>query len=177
MKKAHPVQKTFCCSTCNKAFELEMALHHHEERCGKDRPKPFKCANCGKTFSRKATLQHHQQHAHQLGGSISSEEKKDTKRKTEEEEQTLPKKIKGAPEPDKVVSAMKGAKVDSFFYPKTETQKVDQQIFFKESLQRLEAHLKKALEEKKAIKWNLVYKCQMSMLDSLVPSRPRRYRM
>lgn len=69
--------------------------------------------------------------------------------------------MKGAPEPDKVVSAMKGAKVDSFFYPKTETQKVDQQIFFKESLPRLEAHLKKPLRKRKRSSgiWSTNVKC------------------
>ena len=154
MKKAHPVEKSFCCSTCNKAFQYEMALHLHEERCGKVRPKPFKCIDCGKCFSRKATLQNHQQHVHQVGGAINND-KKGTKRKLEEDQSpTLPKKMKDIPEADRGDSAMKGAKVDAFFHPKTDGQKADQQVFFKETLPRLEAHLKKALQEKKAITWN-----------------------
>lgn len=82
MKKAHPVENSFCCSTCSKAFQYEMALHLHEERCGKDRPKPFKCVDCGKCFSRKATLQHHQQHVHQVGGAINNDQKKKKKKKS-----------------------------------------------------------------------------------------------
>ena len=35
----------------------------------------------------------------------------------------------------------------------------------KESAPRLETRLKEALKEKKAIKWSLVYHCEMSMLD------------
>lgn len=62
-------------------------------------------------------------------------------------------------------AAMKGAKVDAFFHPKTEGQKADQQVLFKETLPRLEAHLKKALQEKKAIKWTLVYHCKLSIPD------------
>lgn len=76
---------------------------------------------------------------------------------------TLPAKVDGVREADKEVSAMKGAKVDAFFCPKTIVQQQDQQVFFKETLPRLEAHLKKTLEEKKAVKWNLVYHYQMSM--------------
>ena len=47
---------------------------------------------------------------------------------------------------------MKGAKVDAFFHPKTGTQLMDQQVFFKETLPRLERHLQKVLKEKKGIK-------------------------
>lgn len=105
-------------------------------------------------FSRKATLQNHQQHVHQVGGAINND-KKGTKRKLEEDQSpTLPKKMKDIPEADRGDSAMKGAKVDAFFHPKTDGQKADQQVFFKETLPRLEAHLKKALQEKKAITWN-----------------------
>lgn len=62
-------------------------------------------------------------------------------------------------------AAMKVAKVDAFFHPKTEGQKADQQVLFKETLPRLEAHLKKALQENKAIKWTLVYHCKLSIPD------------
>ena len=58
---------------------------------------------------------------------------------------------------------MKGAKVDAFFYPKTEGQKTDQQVFFKETAPRLEQRLKDALAEKKGLKLNLVYHCTLSM--------------
>ncbi|CAH3040626.1 unnamed protein product, partial [Porites lobata] len=60
---------------------------------------------------------------------------------------------------------MKGAKVDAFFHPKTETQLMDQQVFFKETLPRLERHLQKVLKEKKGIKWNLMYHCTLTMPD------------
>ena len=149
IKKKHPepvVTKGFCCGNCKKPFQYELALHLHEERCGKEKPKPFKCifAGCGKCFIRKSTLEHHQQHYHlsQLGGDI--------KRKLEEEDQTptLPKKMKDIPKPDRETSAKKGDNVDSFFYPKTEGQKADQQVFFKQTLPRLEARLKNALQEK-----------------------------
>ena len=75
---------------------------------------------------------------------------------------------------DKEVSAMKGAKVDAFFYPKTETQRVDQQVFFKETLPRLELHLQKVLKEKRAIKWNLMYHCTLSMPEKY-SDHPLRY--
>ena len=39
---AHPVQKKFCCAICQKAFQYEIALHLHEERCEQTRLKPFK---------------------------------------------------------------------------------------------------------------------------------------
>ena len=60
---------------------------------------------------------------------------------------------------------MKGAKVDAFFHPKTETQLMDQQVFFKETLPRLERHLQKVLKEKKGIKWNLMYHGTLTMPD------------
>ena len=66
---------------------------------------------------------------------------------------------------DKKVSSLKGTKVDAFFYPKTETQRIDQQLFFKEMLPRLKLHLEKVLKEKTAIKWNLMYHCSLSMPD------------
>ena len=170
LKKKHAEvvsRKDYCCENCKKAFAYELALHLHEERCGKTKPKPFKCtfADCGKCFARKSTLVHHQQHAHlsQLGGG--------TKRKLEEESEKevkkikLPEKVEGVLPADKVVSAMKGVKVDAFFYPKTESQRIDQQVVFKETLPRLEKHLKKVLKEKKAVKWNLMYHCTLSMPD------------
>ena len=148
----------FCCRNCKKPFQYEMALYLHEEHCGKEKAKPFQCtfANCGKCFFRKATLEHHQQHAHlsQLGGNI--------KRQLEEENEKevkkikLPEKVDGVSPADKEVSAMKGVKVDAFFYPKTETQVMDQQVFFKDTLTRLERHLHKVLKEKKGVKWNLM---------------------
>ena len=116
-------------------------------------------------FLEKSTLEHHQQHAHlsQLGGNI--------KRKLEEENEKevkkikLPEKVDGVSPADKEVSSLKGAKVDAFFHPKTETQLMDQQVFFKETLPRLQAHLQKVLKEKKGIKWNLMYHCTLEMPD------------
>ena len=144
-----------------------MALYLHEEHCGKEKAKPFQCtfANCGKRFSRKATFEHHQQHAHlsQLGGNI--------KRQLEEQNEKevkkikLPEKVDGVSPADKEVSAMKGVKVDTFFYPKTETQVMDQQVFFKDTLTRLERHLQKVLKEKKGVKWNFMYHCTLTMPD------------
>lgn len=96
---------------------------------------------------------------------MTSKVEKGMKRKQEEEDQTLPRKMKGIPEVDKEVSTMKGAKVDAFFHPKTKGQEVDQQVFFKDTLPRLETHLKTVLEKKKAGKWNLVYHCTLSMPD------------
>ena len=55
--------------------------------------------------------------------------------------------------------------MDAYFYPKTKFQKADQKVFFKERVLRLETLLKEALKEKKAIKWSLIYHCEMSMLD------------
>ena len=48
---------------------------------------------------------------------------------------------------DKEVTALKGMKVDAFFYPKTETQRIDQQVFFKETLPRLKLYLENVLKE------------------------------
>ena len=66
---------------------------------------------------------------------------------------------------DKEVSALKGAKVDALFYPKTQTQRTDQQVFFKETLPRLRAYMENTLQKKKAVKWNLVYHCTLEMPD------------
>lgn len=167
LKKKHPElaeSQGYCCGNCQKPFQYEMALHLHEEHRGKEKPKPFKCtfADCGKCFSRKSILEHHQQHYHlsQLGDGVKRISEEDSDK--EDKKTTFPGKVDGVPEADKEVSAMKGAKVDTFFYPKTTAQQQDQQVFFKDTLPRLEAHLKKTLEEKKAVKWNSVYtvKCQ-----------------
>lgn len=153
-----------------------MVLHLHEENCGKTKAKPFKCsfADCEKCFSPKSTLEHHQQHAHlsQLGGGVKRKLEEDSEK--EAKKIKLPEKVEGVLEADKEVSAMKGAKVDACFYPKTETQQVDKQVFFKETLPRLETYLQKVLKEKKAIKWNLMYHCTMSMPDKY-KDHPLRY--
>ena len=91
---------------------------------------------------------------------VSEKDEQQAKRKKlpEKEERVLPL--------DKETSAIKGAKVDAFFYPKTETQRKDQQVcmFFKETLPRLQAHLNVLSEKKKGIKWNLMYNCTLSNL-------------
>ena len=139
-----------------------MTFNLHKKHCGKDKPR--ECTHCGKCFTRKATLKDHLKEHAQKGGGV--------KRKaTQPEEAQLPKKAKlpdkvtGVPPADKQVSTMKGAKVDAFFKPKTQAQQTDQQVFFKESLPRLQAHLQKVLHEKKGIKWNLMYHCTLSMPD------------
>ena len=171
LTEKHPkpaVSKSFSCDNCHKVFSYEMAFHLHQEHCEKPKAKPFQCsfANCRKCFSRKSTLEHHQQHAHlsQLLGSV--------KRQLEEENEKegvkkikLPEKVDGVLPADKEVSAMKGAKVDAFFYPKTETQRMDQQVFFKETLLTLQSHLQKTPQEKKGVKWNLMYHCTLEMPD------------
>ena len=110
IKKKHPepvVTKGFCCQECKKPFQYELALHLHEERCGKEKAKPFKYtfAGCGKCFSRKSTLEHHQQHFHL------SQQGSDVKRTLDQEtgevkrvRPDLPKKIdeKGIPNPSSV---------------------------------------------------------------------------
>ena len=62
-------------------------------------------------------------------------------------------------------SMLEGNKVNAYFYRKTKYQKRDQKVFFKESAPRLETRLKEALKQKRAIKWSLVYHCEMSMPD------------
>lgn len=119
-------------------------------------------------FYQKKKMEHHQQHYHQVGGAINNDQKA-TKRKLEDDSGKEAKKkefrakVDGFFTAGKEVSTMKGAKVDAFFYPKTEGQKTDQQVFFKETLPRLEQRLKDALAEKKGLKWNLVYHCTLSM--------------
>ena len=103
----------------------------------------------------------HQQHVHQTGGAI--------KRKAKSEESPpskkpkLPEKMDGIV--DKEVSALKGAKIDAFFYPKTKPQRTDQQVFFRETLPRLRAYMENVLHKKKAVKWNLVFHCTLEMPD------------
>ena len=150
----------FTCEKCQKTFHYEMAFNVHQQNCGKD--KPFKCGTCGKRFARQSTLKHHiDEHRQQGGGAV--------KRKATEQQggpsQKLPKKVTEVLPADKEVSAMKGVKVDAFFHPKTQSQQKDQQIFFKETLPRLQAHLLKVLQQKKAIKWNLIYHCTLTMHD------------
>ena len=156
----------FTCDNCGKHFSYEMAFNVHKKSCRQDKPKPFQCSypDCGKCFTRKATLEDHQKKAHQQGAGL--------KRKAIEQEDgqsakktKLPDKEERVLPVDKEVSAMKGAKVDAFFKPKTEPQRKDQQVFFKETLPRLQAHLQKVLEQKKAVKWNLMYNCTLSMPD------------
>lgn len=152
----------FRCWICEKKFRFEMAFKQHQKCCGVDKPKPFKCDTCGKCFTRKATLIDHQQHVHQEGGAV--------KRKAEEfsspmKKPKLPEKVNGIAPADKEVSSLKGAKVDAIFFPKTEPQRKDQQVFFKETLPRLQVYMENALLKKKAIKWNLVYHCTLEMPD------------
>ena len=126
-KKAHPQRKTtkgFFCKECQKPFTYAAALKLHEESCGNLKPKPHHCSfpGCGKSSACKTNYQHHKKYAHQEGGSI--------KRKLEEEEDARKKikkpklhdTVKQVYKTDKEVSSLKGAKVDAFFYPKTETE-------------------------------------------------------
>lgn len=160
LKKQHPetlpLPPKFKCGICEKTFRYEMAYKQHQKSCGVDKPRPFKCQTCGKGFTRKATLLDHQQLVHQKGGAI--------KRKADSEESPPSKKSKlpdKASLVDKEVSALKGVKVDAFFYPKTPTQRTDQQVFFKETLPRLQAYMENTLQKKKAVKWNLVFHCTL----------------
>lgn len=156
--------QSFTCDKCQTTFSYEMAFNVHQKSCGIEKPKPYKCTfpGCEKCFTRKATLEDHQKKAHQQGRGV--------KRKASEEEQPakrtkLPEKVEAVLPADKQVSAMKGVKVDAFFKPKTEPQRKDQHVFFNETLPRLQAHLQKVLEQKKGIKWNLMYHCTLSMPD------------
>ena len=146
LKKAHPkpvVTNGLCCQECKKSFQYELALHLHEERCGKEKAKPFKCtfAGCGKSFHRKSTLEHHQQHFHlsQLGSGVKRTLDQET-REVKRARQDFPKKIdeKGIREPDREDSMLEGNRVNAYCYSKTKAQKVDQKVFFKESMPRLE---------------------------------------
>ena len=168
-KKAHPQRtstKEFVSKECEKAFSYESTLRLHEKTCGKPTAKPFCCSfpGCGKSFAHKSNFNHHKKYAHQVGGGSG-------KRKREEEEEPtrkkpkLPDTVKQVYKADKEVSTLKGLKVDAFFYPKTETQRMDQQVFFKDTLPRLKLYLEKVLKEKTGIKWNLMYHCSLSMPD------------
>ena len=156
---------SFTCDKCQKTFSYEMAFNLHRKSCGVEKPKQFKCSypNCGKCFTRKTTWEDHEKHAHQQkGGGV--------KRKTTEEDQSakkkkLPEKVTEVLPADKETTAMKGAKADAFFYPKTESQRTDQQVFFKESLSRLKPYLENVLKDKKTVKWSLMYHCTLSMPD------------
>ena len=167
-QKAHPRRKStkeFVCKECQKPFLYESTLRLHEKTCGKPKTKPFHCCfpGCGKSFASKSNFKHHTEYAHQVGGNA--------KRKREEEEESprkkpkLPDVVKQVYKADKEVLTLKGLKVDTFFYPKTETQRMDQQVFFKETLPRLKLYLEKVLKEKTGIKWNLMYHCSLSMPD------------
>ena len=159
----------FKCDICEKQFRYEMAYKQHRKCCGVDKPKPFKCSTCGKCFTRKATLKDHQQQVHQIGGAA--------KRKADQQELPFSKKPNLSEKTDgiadKEVSALKGAKVDVFFYPKTEQQQKDQQVFFKETLPRLKKYMEHALIKKKAVKWSLVLHSTMEMPDKY-QDEPRR---
>lgn len=166
-KKQHPPQvNVFKCHCCEKSFEYELALHLHQERCGKERPKPFRCTVCDKTKTRQGTLDDHCRNFHspQAGGSL---ETKRQKRKAEEsaakKKVKLPDKVDDISEPDKIKTTLKGAKTDVFFYPKTSVQEKDQTVFFKETFPRLRKKLGKEIADKKAVKWNLLYTCKMMM--------------
>ena len=163
IKQQHPqpaptsTPPRFSCDKCGKDFCYETAFNLHCKHCGLD--KPFQCTTCGKCFAKKATLEKHIQEHQQKGGGI--------KRKNTEEGQStkkLPKKVTKVLPVDKKVSSMKGAKVDAFFKPKTQAQSKDQQVFFKETQPRLQAHLENVLQ-KQAVKWNLVYHCELTMHD------------
>ena len=163
IKQKHPQPTAipppcFTCEKCQKTFCYQMAFDLHQESCGK--PKPFQCSTCGKRFAREVTLKQHLQEHQQKGGG--------TKRKAEQQGgpiKKLPKKVTEVLPVDKETSTMKGMKVDAFFYPKTQPQLKDQQVFFEETRSRLKAHLENVLKEKKGIKWNLMYHCTLSMTD------------
>lgn len=119
-----------------------MALHLHEEHCGKEKPKPFKCTVCEKYVSRQSTLDDHWKNFHspQVAGSL----------ETKGQKVKLPEKINDISEPDKIKTTLKGAKTDVFFYPWTTVQEKDQTVFFKETLPRLRKKLEKEIVDKKA---------------------------
>ena len=163
-KKAHPKRTTT--KECDKLFSYEATLRLHEKTCGKPQTKPF-CGSfpgCGQSFTSKTNYNHHKKYPHQKGGGS-------TKRKREEEAEVtrkkpkLPKVVKQVYKADKEVSTLKSLKVEASFYPKTETQRNDQQVFLKETLPRLKLYLEKVLKEKTGIKWNLIYHCSLSMPD------------
>ena len=125
-----PSPDEFTCLTCQKTFRHEQNLMFHQKSCGKV-TKKFKCPHpgFGKVFTRKAMMEHHRDHDHQTGSGL--------KRKVEDKEGMGKKYLNGeVPElpetvsakslrPDKEVSAAKGSKVDSFFYPQTKSEQKD----------------------------------------------------
>ena len=144
-------RKDYCCENCKKAFAYELALHLHEERCGKPKPKPFKCtfADCGKCFARKSTLEHHQQPAHLSQLDCGTRRKLEEESEKEVKKIKLPEKVEGVLPADKVVYAMKGVKVNAFFYTKTESQRIDQQVFFKKRYPAWKSTSKKSSRRRK----------------------------
>ena len=166
IKKQHPETISlpqYGCGICEKKFRYEMAFKQHQKSCGIDKPRPFKCNTCGKCFTRKATLEDHQR-IHQKGGAV-KRKAQDPSEGSSSKKVKLPEKADEVFPVDKEVSALKGAKVDAIFYPKTEPQRKDQLVFVKETLPRLQAYMENVLLKKKAIKWNLVYHCTLEMPD------------
>ena len=160
-QKIHPQQlcsKEFVCQACHKGFTYEASLRLHEKMCGKTKIQPFCCSfpGCGQSFAYKSNFTDHIKYAHQEGGGA---------RKKRQRKPKLFKTVKQVYKADKEVSALKGLKVEAFFYPKTKTQEMDQQVFFKETLPRLKLYLENILKEKQGIKWNLMYHCTLSMPD------------
>ena len=173
MRKKHPeqVNKLFSCSTYQKTFRHEENLMSHQRLCGKASPKKFKCPHpgCEKMFTRKAMMEQHRDHDHQTGRGL--------KRKAENEEmgkKYLKGEVPELPEtvtvkllrPDKEVTLAKESKMDSFFYPQTNSQQKDLQVFFKESLEQLEARLETAVQMKEGVKWNLILRVKMELHSS-----------
>ena len=158
--KYHPPlisTKEFVCETCHKGFCYESSLTLHTKICGKTKSQPFCCTfpGCGQCFTYKSNYTDHIKNQHQqLGGGV-----------RKKKQQKLFKKVKQIYKVDKEVSMLKGLKVDAFFYPKTEAQQKDQQVFFKETFPRLQLYMKNTVKEKEGIKWNLMYHCSLSMPD------------
>ena len=173
MKKKHLEHsgETFACTKCKKSFYYEENLITHQRACGKETLRKFNCPHpgCGKLLTRRTMMEHHRDHEHQTGSGL--------KRKAEDEEmgkKYLKGKVPELPErvtvkslrSDKEVSAANSSKVDSFFYPQTNFQQKDLQVFFKGSLERLKARLETAVQEKKGLKWNLIFHVKMEMHSS-----------
>ena len=106
------------------------------------------------------------------------------KRKTPDEEpvrrkylreDTLPETVAvKSMRPDKEVRTAQGAKVESYFYPQTQSQQRDLKIFQNETIPRLLDRMEDAVETKKGIKWNLILHCQMEMPDQY-SDQPKKY--